>query len=318
MNTFGNLFRITLYGESHGPEIGVIVDGCPSGISILQSDFVNDINRRRPSQNGTTTRTEDDTPIINSGIYKNFTTGSPINISFRNSNFCDEDYQFDGFYRPSHADFVANVKFKGYNNPLGGGMFSGRLTLPIVAAGCIAKKIISEVAISASLVSPTSDEILAAQQAGDSLGGIVKCSVRNLQVGIGEPFFMGLESCLAQAIFSIPGVKALDFGNGIASARMRGSEYNDPIIDKSGKTLTNNSGGINGGISNGNEVVFTTYFHPTPSIAKTQQVYNFAKQKVEDFNIKGRHDTCFALRTPVIIEAMTAIVLADLKLIDLK
>jgi len=316
MNSFGNIFRITLYGESHGKEIGVVVDGCPAGIPLSENDMLPDIERRKTGGYATSTRTENDIPEIRSGIYRGHTTGAPIVVAFQNENFRDEDYNFDGFFRPGHADYAAYRKYNGYNNPLGGGQFSGRMTLPIVAAGCIAKKLIPTIDISAQILPECMANVEKALADNDSAGGIVECKIRNLEAGIGEPFFDSLESLISHAIFSIPGVKAIEFGNGIASASMFGSECNDCIVSSDGKTATNNCGGINGGISNGNEIVFRTYFHPTPSIAKKQKAFNFNSLKVEDLEIHGRHDTCFALRTPVIVEALAAIVLADLTLIS--
>ncbi len=313
MNSFGNIFRITLYGESHGKEIGIVVDGCPAGIPLAENDMLTDIERRKAGGYATSTRTENDIPEIRSGIYRGHTTGAPIMIAFRNENFRDEDYQFDGFFRPGHADYAAYRKYNGYNNPLGGGQFSGRMTLPIVAAGCIAKKIIHNVEISASILPECLKNVERALP-DDSAGGIIECRIRNLDAGIGEPFFNSLESVISHAMFSIPGAKAIEFGNGIASASMFGSEYNDCIVSSDGKTATNNCGGINGGISNGNEIIFRTYFHPTPSIDKKQHTFNFETKQMQDFEIQGRHDVCYALRTPVIVEALTAIVITDLTL----
>ena len=314
MNSFGNIFRITLYGESHGKEIGVVVDGCPAGIPLSENDMLPDIERRKAGGYATSARTENDIPEIRSGIYRGHTTGAPIIIAFRNENFRDEDYQFDGIFRPGHADYAAYRKYNGYNNPLGGGQFSGRMTLPIVAAGCIAKKIIPTIEISAKILPECMANVEKALENNDSAGGIVECRIQNLDAGIGEPFFDSLESIISHAIFSIPGAKAIEFGNGITSASMFGSEYNDCIVSSDGKTATNNCGGINGGISNGNEIIFRTYFHPTPSIAKKQHTFNFETKQMQDFEIQGRHDVCYALRTPVIVEALTAIVITDLTL----
>ncbi len=316
MNSFGNIFRITLYGESHGKEIGVVVDGCPAGIPLSENDMLPDIERRKAGGYATSARTENDIPEIRSGIYRGHTTGAPIIIAFRNENFRDEDYQFDGIFRPGHADYAAYRKYNGYNNPLGGGQFSGRMTLPIVAAGCIAKKIIPTIEISAKILPECMANVEKALENNDSAGGIVECRIQNLDAGIGEPFFDSLESIISHAIFSIPGAKAIEFGNGITSASMFGSEYNDCIVSSDGKTATNNCGGINGGISNGNEIIFRTYFHPTPSIAKKQHTFNFDTKQMQDIEIQGRHDVCYALRTPVIVEALATIALADLTLIS--
>lgn len=321
MNSLGKVFCINIYGESHGEEIGVLIDNCPSGIDLTEQCFLEDINRRAAGKNGTTKRIEKDIPFIKSGVYKQKTTGSPILISFKNENTISGDYDFDGFFRPGHADFAANRKYKGYNNPEGGGHFSGRLTLPIVAAGVIAKKIISDIEISSEIIEIGGQRdyesyLQAIENEGDSLGGIIKCNVKNLPVGLGEPFFYSIESALSSAIFSIPGVKAVEFGEGIKAASSKGSEHNDLYIDKYGRTKTNNSGGISGGISNGNDIVFTVYCKPTPSIGKEQHTFNFKDEKIDKLNIKGRHDVCYALRVPVVVEALTAIVLADFHLLS--
>ena len=321
MNSFGRILKISIYGESHGPEIGMILDGCPSGIEISESNFTNDIKRRAPEKEGTTSRKESDIPMIKSGIYKSFSTGSPIAISFLNSNIKSEDYSFDGFHRPGHADFTAKVKYKGYSNPLGGGHFSGRLTLPLVAAGVIAKKIIPEINIHAQLieaggVKDIEKAIATAIKENDSIGGVVECKVSNIPTGFGEPFFDSVESLISHAAFSIPGLKAIEFGEGIKSAQSKGSEFNDAYTKLDGQTKTNKSGGINGGISNGNDIYFKLYFKPSSSIGKSQETLNFNTNKIENFSIIGRHDACYALRVPVVVEAITALVLADLFLID--
>ncbi len=316
MNSFGNIFRITLYGESHGKEIGIVIDGCPAGIPLSENDLLPDIERRKTGGYASSTRTENDIPEIRSGIYRGHTTGAPIMIAFRNENFRDEDYQFDGFFRPGHADYAAYRKYNGFNNPLGGGQFSGRMTLPLVAAGCVAKKIIPTIDFSSQIMPECLANVEKAIANNDSAGGIVECRIKKLDAGIGEPFFNSMESLISHAIFSIPGAKAIEFGNGMDSATMFGSEYNDCIVSSDGHTSTNNCGGINGGISNGNEIVFRTYFHPTPSISKAQKTFNFNAMQVENLEIHGRHDACFALRTPVIVEALAAIVIADLVLIS--
>ncbi len=321
MNSFGRIFRISIYGESHGPEIGVLIDGCPSGIEISNADFIPDIKRRQSGASGTTSRIENDLPLIKSGIYNGYTSGSPIMISFENNNTISSDYRFDGFFRPGHADFTAFKKYRGYNDPNGSGHFSGRLTLALVAAGVIAKKIIPEIIFSADLISAggTKDISYAVQNAvtqNDSIGGVVECRVSNLDIGMGEPFFDSVESLLSHAIFSIPGVKAIEFGEGIKSASAKGSEFNDVYTNQLGETLTNNSGGINGGITNGNELFFRVFFKPASSIAVAQTTLNFKSNQLEEFKISGRHDACYALRTPVVVEAVTAIVFADLKLIS--
>ena len=323
MNSFGRIFRLSIYGESHGPEVGVLIDGCPVGIRVSEDDFIGDIYRRAAGEKGSTTRIESDNPIIKSGIFNGYTDGSPILISFENRNENSSDYDFDGFFRPGHADFTANRKYKGYNNPNGGGHFSGRLTLPIVAAGVVAKKILEKYKIEAKLLKVGGNinieaEIEKAIQENDSVGGVVECRISNVQISLGEPFFDSIESLISHAVYAIPGVKAIEFGEGIKSASMRGSEFNDSIINALGTTETNNAGGINGGISNGNDIYFKVFFKPTSSIGKTQNTFNFNTDKIEPFKVKGRHDVCYALRTPVIVEAIAAIVLADLQIIECK
>ena len=335
MNSFGRLFRVSIFGESHGEAIGVVLDGVTPGIKLSEEDFAADIARRKSGAKGTTPRIEADTPEILSGVYNGFTTGAPLAIIFRNGNTRSSDYsKLQDIPRPGHADLTAAVKWEGFNDPRGGGHFSGRLTLPIVAAGVVAKKM-AGLAINAELVevggvtkenAPDGwKEVLdAAIREKDSVGGIVECRTGRLPEGLGEPFFDSVESLISHAIFAIPGVRGIEFGDGFKAARMKGSEHNDPFgkpeASKAAaaaqvQTLKNGSGGINGGITNGAPIVFRVAFKPTSSIAKAQQTWNFATGGMTDLEIPGRHDTCFALRTPVIVEAMTAIVLADLLLI---
>ena len=354
MNTFGNKFRVSIFGESHGPCIGVTVDGVLPGIPLSEKDFRQDLERRRPGALGTTPRTESDKPEILSGVYEGYTTGAPLTILFRNENTRSEDYeQFRKNPRPGHADFTANLKYGGFNDLRGGGMFSGRLTLGLVAAGVIAKKMMYFARFHARLTevggltdaSAWSEALKAAQADGDSLGGVVSCTVEGLPVGLGEPFWNSVESLISHAIFAIPGVRGIEFGDGFEAARMRGSEHIDLFPEhhchhgegegcchgeghechhdheeahecchggeegghhccgrhkQPQPPVTNHCGGVNGGITNGNPVEFRVAFKPTASIAKT--------------GVGGRHDVCFALRTPVIVEAVAAIVLVDLAL----
>lgn len=324
MNTFGTKLRLAIWGESHGPALGIVIDGVPAGIAIAEGDFATDIERRKGGTPATTPRTESDTPALLSGIYKGYTTGAPISILFRNENQHSADYDtLAATPRPGHADWVAAHKFEGYNDPRGGGHFSGRLTLPIVAAGVVAKKVLEHkglsIALCASIVelggesnSEAWPELLARTTAeGDSLGAIVECVAEGVPAGLGEPFFDSLESRLAHILFAIPGVRGVEFGDGFEAARKRGSDHNDAIISPDGTTATNHAGGINGGISNGNPVAFRVAFKPTSSIARTQHSLNLATAQVEPMQVGGRHDVCFALRTPVVVEAATAIVLAD-------
>ena len=374
MNTFGNHFRVSVFGESHGPCIGVTVDGVFPGLPLAEEDFLPDLNRRRSGAPGTTPRREADVPEIISGVLDGHTTGAPVTILFRNENVRSEDYEdFRRNPRPGHADFTASIKYGGFNDLRGGGPFSGRMTLALVAAGVIAKKMLYFATFKANLVevggfanpSQWQDALSAAQAEGDSLGGIVACTVEGLPIGLGEPFWDSVESEIAHAVFAIPGVRGIEFGDGFAAARMKGSAHNDPFPEhhcchgededhhchhheegeehhcchggeeghhchteaspeaerisdeehhcchgegeghhccgrhrRPQPPLTNHAGGVNGGITNGNPLVFRVAFKPTASIAKA--------------GIPGRHDVCFALRTPVVVEAAAAIVLADL------
>ncbi len=320
MNYIGHLFKLHLYGESHSPEIKIVIEGCPAGIKITPDCFVEDLTRRACGSKGTSMRLEKDIPHFCSGITNNISTGKDITISFRNENIKSEDYDFDGFFRPGHADFTSYKKYKGSKSLKGGGQFSGRMTVALVAAGVIAKKIISPIDISAEIIEiggqkSYTDILDKAIKDKDSLGGIIRCNIRNVQVGLGEPFFYSIESAISSAIFSIPGIKAIEFGEGIKAAKIRGSEYNDVFIDETGKTTTNNSGGINGGISNSNDIFFRVFVRPTSSIGKTQHTLNFKTGKMGDFTLSGRHDNCFVLRINPVIEAMTAIAMADLMFI---
>ena len=340
MNSFGRLFRVSIFGESHGEAIGAVLDGVTPGIKLSEEDFAADIARRKSGAKGTTPRIEADTPEILSGVYNGFTTGAPLAIIFRNGNTRSGDYnKLQDIPRPGHADLTAAMKWEGFNDPRGGGHFSGRLTLPIVAAGVVAKKM-AGLAINAELVevggvakedAPDGWKSVldAAIREKDSVGGIVECRTGSLPEGLGEPFFDSVESLISHAIFAIPGVRGIEFGDGFRAARMKGSEHNDPFGMPEGAAATpgspaaapqvqplkNGSGGINGGITNGVPIVFRVAFKPTSSIAKAQQTWDFAAGGMTSLEIPGRHDTCFALRTPVIVEAMTAIVLADLLLI---
>lgn len=330
MNTFGNKFRITLWGESHTPSIGVTIEGVPSGIAISQEDFLKEIDRRRPGAKGTTARKESDIPIIIRGIENGVTTGTSIQISFENKNIRPTDYsQFAEIPRPSHADMVRLIKYPKEEFTSGGGVFSGRMTLPLVAAGVIAKKIIAPIEIETNFTSlgkisipqeystnpwnypPFANYIESIMAEGDSIGGVVKCTCNRVPAGIGEPFFESLESRISQLIFSIPGIRGIEFGDGFAAAAMKGSEHNDPIIDTSGKTSKNSAGGINGGISNGNPIIFSVAIKPTASISRTQRSISLKTGEMTEFSIRGRHDSCFALRVPVVIESMAAIAIAS-------
>ncbi len=317
MNTFGHKFRISIFGESHGKTIGILIDGCPCGIDISESNFTNDLLRRKSGKKGTTKRIENDIPEIKTGVFNGKTTGAPILIEFENNNTNTNDYEnIKNTPRPGHADFVAQQKYNGFQDFRGGGHFSGRLTLGIVAAGVIAKKLINNIEITAKILEVGGNKnietaINEASKNQNSIGGIVECTAKNVPIGLGNPFFNSVESQISQLAFAIPGVKAIEFGIGFSAAKMTGLEFNDVIINEFGKTKTNNSGGINGGITNGNDIVFRVAIKPTSSIATEQETYNFATKKLEKLKITGRHDVCIALRMPVIVEAITAISLAD-------
>lgn len=327
MNTFGRVFRIAVFGESHGACAGVTIDGVPAGLELGLEAFLPDLERRKGGlQKGTTPRKEDDLPLFLSGLFNDYSTGAPLTILFENRNTRSGDYEKQrAIPRPGHADFVAHQKFGGFEDYRGSGHFSARLTVGIVAAGVVAKKLIAallqqEVVIRASILEiggePDLDKGLdKAIAAKDTIGGIIECRCSGLPAGLGEPFWDSMESVLAHALFAIPAVKGVEFGAGFGAARMFGSEHNDSIEDASGKTRTNHAGGIVGGISNGNELVFRIAIKPTSSTPKEQESLNWETGQQETFSVKGRHDLCVALRAPVIIEAMTAIALADLLLL---
>lgn len=319
MNSFGHNFRVTVFGESHGPVVGVVLDGVPAGIELCEDDFAEDIARRAPGEAGTTARKEADKPRFLSGVFEGHTTGAPLTIVFENANTRPEDYaQFAATPRPGHADFVAAVKYDGANDPRGGGHFAGRLTLPVVAAGVVAKKLIDGIDFSSQLValggcedsSKWEDLIAQASKEGDSLGGVVECRVTNLPIGVGEPFWDSVESMISHAVFAIPGVRGIEFGDGFKAAAMKGSEHNDPFGPEG--PVKNGAGGVNGGLTNGAPLVFRVAFKPTSSIARAQRTWNYETESEETLEIRGRHDVCFARRCPVIVEAVAAIVLEDL------
>ena len=242
MNSFGVVFRISLFGESHGPAIGVIVDGCPAGLSLKPGDFMSDLKRRQSGSKGTTQRQEPDLPEIQSGVFNDMTTGSPITLITRNSDKISSDYdEFKSIPRPGHADFVSRVKFSGFSDMRGSGHFSGRITWGLVAAGVIAKKVIIASEISAKLISAGgSDDIEKALNeaiaSNDTIGGIIECRVKTPPQALGEPFFYSFESAISHIVFSIPAIKGIEFGAGFAAAAMRGSVHNDSFVDSNGKT----------------------------------------------------------------------------------
>jgi len=327
MNTFGNLFRVSIFGESHGPVVGVSIDGVPAGLSLRPEDFEVDIERRKGGlQKGTTPRKEDDFPLLQNGVFRQHTTGAPLTIVFENKNTRSGDYEKQrAFPRPGHADWVAHKKYGGFEDFRGGGHFSGRLTVCLVGAGVVAKKLLTHVKNCPGIqVVATITEIGGEKdletglQKGiaqkDSVGGIVECRVTGLPAGLGEPFWNSVESLLAHAVFAIPAVRGIEFGTGFEAARMFGADHNDAIETADGRTRTNHAGGVVGGITNGNELVFRIAIKPTSSTPKDQVTLNWETGEQDTFSVKGRHDLCIALRVPPVLEAVTAMVLADLAL----
>ncbi len=328
MNSLGRIFRVGIFGESHGESAGIVIDGCPAGLPLAVEDFLPDLERRKGgTQKGTTPRQEEDKPVFKSGIFNGKTTGAPIAIFFENKNTRSGDYEKQkSVPRPGHADFVAHHKFGGFEDYRGGGHFSGRLTVAIVAAGVIARKLLHQatdpaIEVKAAILEIGGESNLEAGlqkaiEAKDSIGGVVECRVNNLPIGLGEPFFDSVESVISHAVLSIPAIRAIEFGTGFAAARMFGSEHNDSIDNMNGHTRTNHAGGVVGGITNGNDLVFRIAVKPTSSTPKEQQTLNWHTGAIENFSVKGRHDLCIALRVPVVLEAMTAIVLADFMLLE--
>jgi chorismate synthase len=329
LNSFGRIFRIHIFGESHGESAGIVIDGCPAGLELTIDDFLSDLERRKGgTQKGTTPRQEEDLPIFKSGIFNNKTTGAPITILFENKNIRSSDYEKQrAVPRPGHADFVAHKKYGGYEDYRGSGHFSGRLTVSLVAAGVVAKKLLQigdgdeKISIKSSILEIGGESNLEmglqkAIDAKDSIGGIIECRTVGLPIGLGEPFFDSAESVISHIVFAIPAVRGIEFGTGFPAARMFGSQHNDAIENSEGKTKTNHAGGIVGGLTNGNELVFRIAIKPTSSTPKEQNTLNWETGNMESFSVKGRHDLCIALRVPVILEAVTAIVLADLMMLE--
>ena len=347
-STFGSIFRVTTWGESHGKALGVTIDGCPAGIALSEEDIQAELDRRKPGSNPYgTKRKESDSAMILSGVFEGKTTGTPISIAVFNADQHSADYSaIADKFRPGHADYGFQSKY-GFRDYRGGGRSSGMETLSRVAAGAVAKKILSELGIeicaytvsigpvsidrSRSDVSRRFDNPLimpdqeAAREAsefldrcmaeGDSAGGVAECVIKGVPAGIGEPVFDKLDAVLAMAVLSIGAVKGIEFGAGFEAAAMKGSENNDPFFSENGRVekLSNNSGGILGGISDGSDIVFRAAFKPTPSISKPQKTTDTALNNVE-IAIKGRHDHIIVPRAIVVVEAMSAIALADMAL----
>ena len=348
-NTFGQLFRITTFGESHGGGIGVVIDGCPPKIDISEAEIQSELDRRRPGQSKITTqRKEGDRCEILSGVFEGKTLGTPIAILVRNRDARPEDYiDLATTFRPSHADFTYEAKY-GIRNWQGGGRASARETIGRVAAGAIARKVLRAFYPKVDIVAYVAQihEVIAkidrskvkmkdvdanivrcpdaaaakmmiqlieqVRDEGDSLGGVIECVVRNAPAGLGEPVFDKLEADLAKAMLSLPATKGFEIGSGFSSTKMRGSQHNDPFEMRAGvvRTLTNYSGGIQGGISNGEEIYFRVGFKPTATIAREQKTVTASKQEIK-LAARGRHDPCVLPRAVPMVEAMTALVLCD-------
>jgi chorismate synthase len=348
-NSFGKLFTITSFGESHGRCVGVVIDGCPAGLAISEEDIQKEVNKRRPGA-GTlaTERVEEDKVEIFSGIFNGHTTGAPICLLVWNKDVDSSEYERLRFLpRPGHADYTASLKYRGFNDFRGGGRFSGRITVAFVMAGAVAKKLLNS--IGAEVLAYTveiggieaepkgSDEIRRnigknplkcadlkaaeemakaieeAKKEGDSVGGIIEGIALNVPVGLGEPVLDTLDGELAKVLFAIPAVKGVEFGSGFSTARKRGSENNDPFTITGSKieTTTNNAGGILGGISNGMPIVVRVAIKPTSSIARSQETVNMKNMTGESLAVKGRHDICIVPRAVPIVESMMAVTLCD-------
>lgn len=323
-NSIGKSFRVTSFGESHGPSIGVVIDGCPAGLKIDFQKIAADLARRRPGQSPVSTpRKESDSFEILSGVLNETTTGAPITILIRNEDVDSSKYEERRFTpRPGHADYTAFMKYGGFEDYRGGGRFSARITAGLVAAGSIAKQLLEkiEVSVSARIVEiggekeKMTERIEQVAEQGDSVGGIIEGTTLNLPVGLGEPLFEKLDACLAKALFTLPAVKGVEFGSGFRSARLLGSENNDPFEIQEEKivTKTNHAGGVLGGLSNGMPLVVRVAFKPIASIAKPQETIDLQTGRSVLLKTEGRFDPCPVLRAVPLVEAMMAIVLTDL------
>lgn len=319
MNTYGKLFQVTLYGESHGDAIGIVVDGMIPGTLIDEKRITDDLIKRQPGTLGTTPRKEDDGFKIISGVYRGYATGAPIHVMIENKNIRSQDYEhLKNHPRPGHADFVQSIKYHGFHDERGGGRSSGRLTAALVAAGSLAKMMIPFV-LSHELIQVGTltdmtyldDYLKTIAEEKDSVGGIVEVKATHMMVGLGDPFFQKLDAEIAKIMFSIPAVKGLEIGTGFRGVTMKGSQFNDVIIDEKGRTQTNHSGGISGGISNGNDLVIRVMIKPTSSIGQPQETYDFEKKRITTLEIGGRHDVAIIRRAGIVLENALAIVLAD-------
>jgi len=349
-NSIGREFTVTTFGESHGKVVGVVVDGCPAGLPLSEADFQEELDRRIPAEPKiVSARIEKDAAEIQSGVFNGYTTGAPIAVTVENRETKSSDYDaIKDLPRPGHSDYPARIRYGGFNDYRGGGRFSGRVTVALIMAGVIAKKLLGRYNIdvlaytkaigqikSEKTFTPAEirknryraatrcpdlacaermeDAIVAAKQSGDSLGGVVECLALNMPVGVGEPLFDALDADLAKALFSVPAVKGVEFGAGFTAAQLRGSENNDAFLVKGGKvvTATENAGGILGGLSSGMPIVIRVAIKPTPSISKEQQTVNLSSMETASISIKGRHDPCVVPKAVPAIEAAVAVTLAD-------
>jgi chorismate synthase len=351
-NSFGRLFTITSFGESHGRCVGVVVDGCPAGLPLTAADIQPDLERRRPGDStAATARREKDKVEILSGVFNGFTTGAPVCLLVKNEDIDESDYEKIRFkLRPGQADYTAFVKYGGFNDWRGGGMFSGRMTASLVMAGAIARKLLNLIGVEiiahtvaiggittrpldykeikkitmknalgcadAAAAKKMAELIARAKAAGDSLGGIIEGVALNVPTGLGEPLFDNLDGELAKALFAIPAVKGVEFGAGFGAARLKGSENNDPFVMKNGgiMTATNNAGGVLGGIATGMPLVVRVAVKPPASIAIEQKTVDIRKLKETTIKVGGRHDVCIVPRAVPVVEAMMAVTLSDFAL----
>ena len=349
-NSIGKEFTVTTFGESHGKGVGVVVDGCPAGLPLQETDFQEELDRRIPAEPKiVSARIEKDIVKIFSGVFNGYTTGAPIALMVENKDTKSSDYEaIKDLPRPGHSDYPARIHYGGFNDYRGGGRFSGRVTVALILAGIVAKKLLGRYNVevlaytksigkvkSEKIFSPTEirqnryvaatrcpdlacvermeEAIVAAKEAGDSLGGIVECLVLNMPIGVGAPLFDALDADLAKALFCVPAVKGVEFGAGFKSAELMGSENNDAFLVKGGKvvTATDNAGGILGGLSSGMPIVIRVAIKPTPSISKEQQTVNMSSMQPSSISVKGRHDPCVVPKAVPAIEAAVAIILAD-------
>jgi chorismate synthase len=351
-NSIGELFRITSFGESHGRCVGVVIDGCPAGLALNESDVQKEVDKRKPDMKaGQTSRSEEDRVEIISGVFNGFTTGASVTILVWNKDTDSSEYEKTRFVpRPGHADYTAFIKYGGFNDYRGGGRFSGRITVAGVIAGAVAKKLLNQVGIEVlaetvrigsiksrkqnpgdirrnvytnplrcadlKAVQSMTELIEKTARDGDSLGGIIRGIALNVPAGLGEPVYSTLEGELAKALFSIPAVKGVEFGSGFEAAKKKGSQNNDSYTVKRGLVLTesNNAGGVLGGISSGMPILLNVVIKPTPSISRRQQSINMQTLENVELSVKGRHDVCIVPRAVIVVESMIAIVLCDFAL----